>query len=150
MRIVLQRIKHAEVRVGGSAISSVGKGILIFLAVHRNDTAEEVRWLVDKCVNLRIFEDEDEKREKSVLDIGGEVMVVSQFTLYGDCRKGRRPSFSDSASAEKGRELYELFVDEMRKMIPTVASGQFQALMDVDFVNDGPCTLILDRDHIPK
>jgi D-aminoacyl-tRNA deacylase len=144
MRIVLQRVKRASVSVNGTLTGSIGNGLLILLAIHKNDTTARADFLVDKCANLRIFADDTGKMNRSLIDIGGGALVVSQFTLYGDCTKGRRPSFTDAAGAEKGNELYEYFVRRTKDRIRNVETGVFGATMDVELVNDGPVTFVLD------
>lgn len=146
MIALVQRVKSASVDVSGQVVGEIGKGMLILLGVHRLDTLAELQWVVKKTVNLRIFPDEDGKMNKSLLDVGGEALVVSQFTLYGDTRKGNRPSFMDSAPPAIAEPLYEQFIKEMRQWLPTpVATGIFGAMMDVHLVNDGPVTLIVEK-----
>lgn len=145
MKIVLQRVKHAKVTVDGNITGSIKKGILIFLGIHSDDTYEKADFLASKCSDLRIFTDSKDKMNLSLKDINGDVLVVSQFTLYGDCKKGRRPSYTHAASPEKGNELYEYFVKKMKERIKNVQTGIFGAMMDVDLLNDGPVTLILER-----
>jgi len=145
MKIVLQRITSARVTIDNQEVSSVGKGLLLLVGIHKDDTAEAVDFLAAKCAELRVFADEQGKMNLSVQDVHGEVLVVSQFTLLGDCRKGRRPSFTDSAAPEKGNELYERFVAQLRILVPVVKTGVFGAMMQVELVNDGPVTLILER-----
>lgn len=147
MRIVLQRVKHARVSVDGACVGEIGKGIMILLGVHTDDTAREAEFLVDKCADLRIFSDDQDKMNLSLSDIDGEVLVVSQFTLYGNCSKGRRPSFIDAAPPQKGNELYTLFVEKMKTRCRHVATGIFGAKMDVELLNDGPVTLVLEKMH---
>jgi len=148
MRAVIQRVSRAKVSVEGEAVGEIGNGILIFLGISREDSEREASYLLEKSLNLRIFEDADEKMNLSLLEIKGELLVVSQFTLYGDVRKGRRPSFIEAAAPEKADELYKYFVAEARKQIPKVETGRFQAMMDVELVNDGPVTILLDSSKL--
>jgi D-tyrosyl-tRNA(Tyr) deacylase len=148
MRVVLQRVSRAKVSVEGETIGEIGKGILVLLGISDEDSEKEAVYLLDKTVNLRIFEDEAEKMNLSLLDVKGELLIVSQFTLYGDARKGRRPSFIKAAAPNDANRLYEFFVAEARKQIPKVATGRFQAMMDVELVNDGPVTILLDSDKL--
>ncbi len=134
MRIILQRVKEARVKVEGDVIAQIGKGALVLLGAGKEDSEHDVEYLVDKILNLRIFEDEEGKMNLSVLDSGGEVLVVSQFTLYGDCRKGRRPSFDKAAPPEVAENLYELFVKKVRERGVKVETGKFRAMMDVHLV----------------
>ena len=144
MRTVLQRVRHAEVAVDGEKIAGIGNGILALVAVSREDTDKDLHWMARKIVELRIFNDNEGKLNMSLQDTGGELLVVSQFTLYGDCRKGRRPSYSDAAPPAEAEKMYEEFVAIMRRIMPDVQTGKFQAMMDVSLTNDGPVTLILD------
>ncbi len=144
MRAVIQRVKEARVEVEGEVVGRIGEGMLILLGAGKDDTEEDVRYLAEKIMSLRIFEDADGKMNLSVTDTGGEVLVVSQFTLYGDCRKGRRPSFDKAAPPEIAERLYELFVSEIRERGVNVETGRFRAMMDVHLVNWGPVTLMLD------
>jgi D-aminoacyl-tRNA deacylase len=144
MRAVVQRVRSCRVVVAGEIVGQIGRGLLVLLAVRTGDTPDQVRWLADKVVNLRTFEDEQGKMNLSVADTGGGVLVVSQFTLYGDCRKGRRPSFIDAARPEVAQPLYEAFADAVRLHGVPVATGRFGADMQVELVNDGPVTLVLD------
>lgn len=144
MRAVIQLVKQASVTVNGSKISKIGTGLLVLLGVHKNDTPKDAQVLAEKISHLRIFPDQGKLMNLSVIDVGGEILVVSQFTLFGDCRKGRRPSYSDAAQPDLAEELYELFIRETAKQGIIVASGKFQAMMDVQLVNQGPVTLLLD------
>jgi len=144
MRAVIQLVKEASVTVDDSMISEIGPGLLVLLGVHKNDTPRDARILAEKIANLRIFPDQGKLMNLSVLDVGGEMLVVSQFTLYGDCRKGRRPSYSEAAPPQLAEELYEMFIRETAKLNIPVSSGKFQAMMDVKLVNQGPVTLLID------
>ena len=144
MRAVLQRVSRAKVSVDGEITGEIGCGILILLGVSREDSEKDALYLLEKTLNLRIFEDAEDKMNLSLLDIEGELLVVSQFTLYGDARKGRRPSLIEAAAPERANELYEFFVAEARKQISKVATGRFQAMMNVELVNNGPVTILLD------
>ena len=144
MRIVLQRVKQARVVVDGTPVGRIGNGVLVLLAIHKNDTPAKADYLAEKCASLRIFPDGNGKMNRSCADAGGGALVVSQFTLYGDCKKGRRPSFTDAADPKKAEELYDYFVAQMKKHIGTVQTGVFGAMMDVELVNDGPVTMILE------
>ncbi|USK69336.1 D-aminoacyl-tRNA deacylase [Peribacillus asahii] len=144
MRVVLQRSKAAKVVVAGETIGEIESGLVLLVGVTHGDTAEDAAYLAEKIVNLRIFEDENGKMNHSVLDVGGSILSVSQFTLYGDCRKGRRPNFMDAARPEEAEVLYERFNEELRKRGIHTETGQFGAMMDVQLTNDGPVTLILE------
>lgn len=146
MRSIIQRVSRSKVTVNSEVIGEIGKGILVLLGVSRKDSEKEALYLLEKTLNLRIFEDLEGKMNLSLLDIKGELLVVSQFTLYGDARKGRRPSFIEAAPPEDANRLYEFFVAEARKHISRVETGRFQAMMDVELVNDGPVTILLDSD----
>lgn len=146
MRVVLQRVAEAEVTVENRVTGTVGLGLLLFVGFTSGDSEEKLVWMADKVVGLRVFADEDGKMNRSVAEVGGEVLVVSQFTLYGDTRKGRRPSFVDAAPPEEAIPLYERFVELIDERIePAVATGEFGATMRVSLVNDGPVTLVLER-----
>jgi len=144
MRAVVQRVSSAEVRVNGQIVGSIGQGLLVLLAVGEVDQAQDAAYLAKKTLNLRVFEDGSGKMNHSVQDIRGGLLVISQFTLYGDCRKGNRPSFVDAAPPEKAEDLYTLYLEEVGKSGIEIASGKFQAMMDVSLVNQGPVTVLLD------
>jgi D-tyrosyl-tRNA(Tyr) deacylase len=144
VRAVIQRVKEAQVRIGNKTVGDIGKGLLVLLGVEHNDSLGDVQYLAAKTLELRIFEDDASKMNLSIQDIKGEIMVVSQFTLLGDCRKGRRPSFTDAALPHHANELYEQFVSHVSKSHLKVATGEFQAMMEIHLVNDGPVTFILD------
>jgi D-tyrosyl-tRNA(Tyr) deacylase len=148
MRVVIQRVNRARVRVDGQTTGEIGPGLLILLGVGQGDTSREVDSLLDKIINLRIFEDAGGKMNLSLLETGGQLMVISQFTLYADCRKGRRPSFTDAAPSGEAEKLYDYFVDAARKRGLQVATGIFQALMEVELVNSGPVTILLDSSKV--
>ena len=144
MRLVIQRVKGASVRVAGNIVGEIGSGLLVLIGVSHADTAADAAFLARKTANLRIFDDDGGRMNRSVLDTGGELLAVSQFTLCGDCRKGSRPSYIDAAGPEKGLMLYEEYVKQLRATGPRVATGEFQAEMEVSLVNAGPVTLILE------
>ena len=145
MRAVLQRVTRACVRVGGETVGEIGGGLVVLLGVARDDTAEDARYLAEKTLSLRVFDDAEGRMNLSVLDAGGGLLVVSQFTLYGDARKGRRPSWFDAAPPELAESLYELFVAEARRGgAARVETGSFRSMMEVELVNDGPVTILLD------
>ncbi len=145
MRILLQRVERAEVTVGGETVSAIGPGLCVFLGVGKGDSEKDASFLADKLLNLRIFPNESGKFDRSVTDIAGELLVVSQFTLYGDYRKGRRPSMTDAAAPEEADRLYRDFVDRLNVPGgPRVCTGTFQAHMKVSLVNDGPVTSLID------
>ncbi len=144
MRAVIQRVTSSSVTVDNKQISSIGPGLMVLLGVTHTDKPSDAKYLADKVVNLRIFEDQDGKMNQCLLDIGGEILVVSQFTLYGDCKKGRRPSFIEAASPDKAENLYEYFTEQIREKGIPAQSGQFRAMMKVELVNDGPVTLIIE------
>ncbi|MBF0511273.1 MAG: D-tyrosyl-tRNA(Tyr) deacylase [Candidatus Omnitrophica bacterium] len=144
MRIVIQRVKEAEVKVSGQVIGKIGRGILIFLAVGHEDNRQHADYLVKKISELRIFEDAQGKMNISAQEAGAQYLVVSQFTLYGNCDKGRRPSFDEAAAPLQGEELYNYFVARLKALNAQVATGQFRAMMDVSLINDGPVTFIID------
>jgi D-tyrosyl-tRNA(Tyr) deacylase len=144
MRAVVQRVGGARVRIDGEVVGEVGRGLLVLLGVTHADTDEQARWLADKVVGLRLFPDEHGKMNRGVADVGGGVLVVSQFTLYGDCTKGRRPSFIDAAPPEIAVPRYEAFVNAVKALGVPTATGRFGAMMQVELTNDGPVTLIVD------
>ncbi|AMM94029.1 D-aminoacyl-tRNA deacylase [Peribacillus simplex] len=144
MRVVLQRSKAAKVVVADQIIGQIDSGLVLLVGVTHGDTIDDAAYLADKIVNLRIFEDENEKMNHSLLDVGGSILSVSQFTLYGDCRKGRRPNFMDAARPEEANQIYEAFNEELRNKGVHTETGQFGAMMDVQLTNDGPVTLILE------
>ena len=144
MKFVIQRVNHASVTVDGQTVGSIGKGLLILFGAGKGDTEEMLPKFVDKITKLRIFSDENDKINLSLLDVGGELLVVSQFTLYADCRKGNRPNFLQAAAPAMAEELYEYFVETCRSYIPHVETGSFGAHMQVKLLNDGPFTIILE------
>jgi len=144
MRAVVQRVSKAEVLVDNISLGQINKGLLILLGVAEEDTETDINYMVDKTLNLRIFEDENEKMNLSVLDIEGEVLVISQFTLHGDARKGRRPSFSKAGNPQKAEALYNQYIQQLKNSGIRVESGRFAAYMEVSLVNDGPVTILLD------
>jgi D-tyrosyl-tRNA(Tyr) deacylase len=144
MRLVVQRVKEARVQVREETVGEIGQGLLAFLGVGQGDTEADLDYLVDKIINLRIFADEKGKFNLSLLDVSGSLLVVSQFTLWGDCRQGRRPSFSKAAPPAEAEPLYNLFLEKAGKKGIPVAGGRFQEMMEVHLVNDGPVTLLLD------
>lgn len=144
MRAVVQRVTEAFVSVDDEVISKINKGLVVLLGIADNDTMEDVKYMADKIVSLRIFEDEEGKMNRSAIDVGADLLIVSQFTLLGDVRKGRRPSFIQAAPPEKAEELYEALVKICREKIKNVKKGQFQAHMLVSILNDGPVTILLD------
>ena len=146
MRAVVQRVKRAAVRVNGGVVGSIGPGLLVLVGIGKTDSDTDLQNLAEKIVNLRVFEDEHGKMNHSLLERGGQVLCVSQFTLYGDCRKGRRPSYDQAAGPDTAQRLYDDFVKALRSFGIVVATGQFQAMMEVELVNDGPMTLLLDSE----
>jgi D-tyrosyl-tRNA(Tyr) deacylase len=146
MRAVIQRVSRASVRVDNIVQGDISQGILVLLGIRADDTKTDLQWLAEKIVHLRIFEDQQGKMNRSLADIGGEMLIISQFTLYGDCRKGRRPGFSSAAAPEIAEPLYHQFIEEVKNRQVRVATGIFQATMEVELVNDGPVTLMLDSE----
>lgn len=148
MRAVIQRSKQASVTVETLKIGEISHGLVVLLGVQNTDTPNDTLWLADKICNLRVFEDKDGKMNLSIKDTGGEMLIISQFTLYGDCRKGRRPGYSKAAPPDIAEKLYEQFIQEIRSRDIVVATGKFQATMEVQLINDGPVTLLLDSDKV--
>ena len=144
MRAVVQRVREAQVLVKGRTVGEIGQGLLVFLGIAHSDEEDDADYLVPKILDLRIFKDSEGKFNLSLCDTKGSLLVVSQFTLLGDCRKGRRPSFTDAAFPEKARRLYDYFIASAAEHRIPVASGEFQAMMDVHLINDGPLTMLLD------
>jgi D-tyrosyl-tRNA(Tyr) deacylase len=147
MRVIIQRVKSSQVEVAGVVVGKIGRGLNLLVGIADTDTEAELEWMTRKCLELRLFPGNDsgsDRWEKSVQEIGGELLVVSQFTLYGDCRKGRRPSFTRSAAPESAQKLYEQFVETLRQSGLRVETGQFGAMMQVSIENDGPVTLLLE------
>ncbi len=145
MRLVVQRVSESSVSVDGTIVGSSKRGILILFGAGEGDTKEKASWLAEKCANIRIFEDETGKMNLSTKEINGNALVISQFTLYGDCSKGRRPSFSSAEQPDAAKVLYEFFVEELKKQLNRVETGIFQAMMQVSLINDGPVTLLLEK-----
>lgn len=145
MKILIQRVAHASVEVEGKTVGAIGPGVLVFVGVTHGDTRAQVSWLASKLVNLRIFEDEQGKMNRSLLECKGKALIVPQFTLYGDCNDGRRPSFTKAAEPKLAKELYENFVEEVRKEGIQVETGIFAAEMKVSLLNHGPITLMIER-----
>ena len=144
MKAVIQRVENASVSVEGSEVSRIGAGLLVLLGVEKGDSEKDADFLLDKIIHLRIFEDGEGKMNRSLADVSGELLVVSQFTLMADCRKGRRPSFTDAADPAQAARLYEYMLSRAQEKIPRVGQGQFQAMMKVTLVNDGPVTILLE------
>ncbi len=144
MRAVVQRVSEARVLVDKEVVGAINSGLCVFLGVGEGDSREDADYLADKITNLRVFADEEGKMNLSALDLDKELLIVSQFTLYGDCRQGRRPGYSQAASPQRAEELYDYFLEKLKDYNLPLASGQFKAMMDVDLINDGPVTLLLD------
>ncbi|MEQ8151504.1 MAG: D-aminoacyl-tRNA deacylase [Smithellaceae bacterium] len=144
MRAVIQRVDRANVKINSEEISSINRGILVLLGVEKGDTRSDADYILDKSINLRIFKDEQDKMNLSVLDVDGEMMVVSQFTLLGDCTKGRRPSFFQAEEPALANSLYEYFLQQATEKVKKIACGKFQEMMKIELVNDGPITMLLD------
>ncbi|HUB77798.1 MAG TPA: D-aminoacyl-tRNA deacylase [Bryobacteraceae bacterium] len=150
MRLVIQRVKESSVIVNGSTTGSIRSGLLVLIGIGREDTRAEADYMIDKLLGLRIFPDDSGKMNRNVAESGGSLLLVSQFTLYGDCRKGRRPSFDRAAPPQQAQELYEYFVESARRGPVAVKTGIFQTTMEVHLVNDGPVTILLDSDDRRK
>jgi len=148
MRVVVQRVKQARVDIAGETTAMVGEGFLLLLGVQKNDSEGDVKYLVDRVLGLRIFEDARGKMNLSIMDKGGAILIISQFTLYGDCRKGRRPSFDDAAPMELAKNLYNLFVEKIKERGVRVETGRFGSFMDVSLINSGPATFLLDSNKV--
>jgi D-tyrosyl-tRNA(Tyr) deacylase len=149
MRAVVQRVAKADVKVENREVAAIEHGFLVLLGVHKDDSDEEAVWLARKLSGLRVFEDEDGKMNRCIGDVGGSVLAVSQFTLLADCKKGKRPSFTEAKSAKEGRRLFDQFVDELRRQGLEISTGVFGAKMEVGLVNDGPVTIVIDTpDHL--
>lgn len=148
MRIVIQRVKEARVEVNGQVTGAIGAGLVILLGVSKTDSHQDADYLIEKILNLRIFPDDSGKMNRSLLEVNGELLIVSNFTVYGDCRKGRRPSFDLAANPEKAQDLYQYFVEKARNSSVSVATGVFRASMSVYLVNDGPVTLSCESKQI--
>jgi D-tyrosyl-tRNA(Tyr) deacylase len=148
MRLVIQRVEKTSVFVNNRLISSIGSGLLVFLGIEKGDTTADADRMLEKTIHLRIFEDRDRKMNLSLMDVAGGMLVISQFTLLADCRKGRRPSFTDAEDPTAARDLYEYFIRRAAQRVACVAAGEFQAMMKVEIVNDGPVTLLLDSKNI--
>jgi D-tyrosyl-tRNA(Tyr) deacylase len=150
VRVVVQRVSRAEVRVGGRVTGRIGPGFLLLVGIRRDDDDETLRWMADKILSLRLFSDDEGKMNRAIEDVRGGLLVVSQFTLYGDVRKGRRPSFTQAAKPETGKRLYERFCDEFERLGMRCERGVFGAHMDVELVNDGPVTLWIDTAELER
>ena len=144
MRTVIQRVTSAKVTVDNRQTGTIGEGLLVLLGVHKDDEQKDITWLADKIINLRIFDNENGNMNHSLKDTGGSMLIVSQFTLLADCRKGRRPSWSEAAPPDKARRMYEEFIQTIADSGITTATGEFQAMMDVELINQGPVTILLD------
>ena len=144
MRAVIQRVTQARVTVEGETVGEIGSGLVVLLGIAGDDSAQDIKYLAEKIAGLRLFDDADGRMNLSVTDVDGSLLIVSQFTLYGDVRRGRRPSWSEAAPPEVAEPLYESFVSEARAVVPRVATGSFRRMMKVELVNDGPVTILLD------
>ncbi len=144
MRAVVQRVKRAEVKADGQTTGKIGHGLIVYLGISDQDTQRDIEYIVDKVINLRIFEDHQNKLNLSTLDIDGEILLISQFTLYGDCRRGRRPSFTQAAPPDRAKILYEQTIQRFKDKKVRIETGKFQAMMEINSVNYGPVTILLD------
>ena len=145
MKVLIQRVSSASVKVGNEVVGEIKNGLLLLIGISQDDTDEILNWMAEKCVNLRVFEDDDRKMNHSILDVKGAILAISQFTLFADTRKGRRPSYIRAADPEKGEELYNSFVEKLRKYSIKVETGIFGAMMDVKLVNRGPVTIMVEK-----
>lgn len=148
MRFVIQRVQHANVSVDGQIIGAIDKGLLVFIGVTHSDTSEIADKMVKKLVNMRIFQDENDKTNLALQDVNGQLLLISQFTLYADCKKGNRPSFVNAGKPDMANELYEYIINSCKKSVPIVEKGSFGADMKIDLLNDGPFTIVLDSDDL--
>ncbi len=145
MKIVVQRVSMASVRIEKKTVAEINQGLMVLIGVDKKDTETDAAWCADKCVNLRIFNDENGKMNRSLMETGGSILAVSQFTLLGNTKKGRRPSFVEAAEPEKGKRLYDYFVQRLKSFNVTVKCGVFGAMMDVELINEGPVTLLIEN-----
>jgi len=144
MRLLIQRVKKASVEVNQEVIGAIDRGLLVFLGIHKDDQPKQTEWMISKTIHLRIFEDEQGKMNKSLMDIQGQILVISQFTLYGNCQAGRRPDFLEAAPPQIAEPIYEKFIRELKISVPSVQSGKFRAHMEISLINDGPVTLMIE------
>lgn len=149
MKAVVQRVSHASVTIDGVVTASIGKGLVVLLGITHSDTKAQAEWMAEKVLALRVFADNEGRMNKSVTDVEGKILVVSQFTLYADASRGTRPSFVQAASADIAEPLYNHFVQTIKHKTPNVSTGSFGAMMDVALINDGPVTIVLEREHAP-
>lgn len=144
MRVVIQRVKRASVHIDNECVGEIARGLVVLTGLARGDSEKDMDWMLEKIINLRIFENKDGKLDESLIDINGSLLLVSQFTLYGDCSKGRRPSFSDAMPSEEAKKMFEMFVNKAQSKVSNVQTGIFQAHMEISLINEGPVTLIVD------
>ena len=147
MRVVAQRVSRASVTIEGETAGAIGPGLLLLVAMKGDESPEDLAWMANRCVGLRVFRDDQDKMNRSLLEVGGRILAISQFTLYGDCRKGRRPSFIGAGAPELSEPLFEQFLEALRAQGAQVETGRFGAMMQVELVNDGPVTLIIERER---